>query len=1007
MRSALAIFLFILFPLIALSQQDLKGISPDVPIEALTMDQWTGNDGLISNNLTSVYQSSGKFIWVTSFNGFLRFDGLNFQLFDKTVLPFLNSNGFYKSFEDSKGNLWFTSQSSGIIRYDGRGFRKILAEGKNSLSVRCIDEGPDGRLWVGTNNEGVYVLNDTILQKVNHAEFDAVNIMDIEKDRHGRMWFATNGKGIVIYDNGKVTSIKREEGLNHNTVNKLLLGKDNTMYAGTMDGLYFIKGSTSGRIRRLDGLEINDLLTDDFDNLWLATEQGLYRYNLVSEKTDSITREQGLPASQVSGLCFDHENSLWLSTKKAGLVRFRHGFFVNVTTEQGLSSDNVNIIVEHDGNFYVGCDDGGISIISPEGIRPFHIKTANFNLGIRDINFGPDGEMLVASYRGLLKIKNGREQLIDMTKYGGTNDIRRILRAGDGTIWMATRSGGVIKYVDENNISILNSANGLKSNFILALEEDKDGRIYVGTHSGGLSVIEKDGKIRNCKIEQGKSGILIFNIDLHDDGTSWVATNIGVYRFNGIDEDFTKINFQKTLDIETIFDVVVVHGSAWMSSNVGLLKVEIKDLNDFIDGKIKEVPGRLLDKYDGMANHECTGATRMTVSSRGDIYIPTLGGVAILSPQNVTINTHIPPVYITEFKTDFVERDIVPGQGIVIEPGVLRYEFNYTALSFIAPPKVRFKYKLSGVDKDWVDAGTQRSAIYTNLPKGKHTFRVIACNNDGLWNESGASFSFKVKPYIYETVWFYIIIGAIVFLLVYLRIHHVESINTKLTKLNQELDRFVYSASHDLRAPLSSVLGLVELARLEKTPEKKDECLRMIDSSIKKLDGFINDIIDFSRNQRIELKPTKIDIKDEIEDVLNDLKYIVNDAGIQREIVSSDNDRLFITDARRLRVILKNLLSNAIRYHDPDKKERFIRIAISYESNKAVISVSDNGIGIEKNHLKNIFMMFYRADESSKGSGLGLYIVKETVDKLKGEIKVESKPGVGTTFTIILPELEY
>ncbi len=1005
MRILFKAFLIFLFPLVVFSQDEKTGISPDVRLDELIMDQWTGDDGLISNNLTSVNQSSSKFIWVTSFNGFLRFDGLNFQLYDKEVLPFLNSNGFYKSFEDSKGIIWFASQSSGIIRYDGHSFKKILAEGKNSLSARCIEEGPDGKIWVGTNNEGIYVLEDTVLKKVENDEFTASNIMDVKKDAEGRLWFATNGNGIVICDKGKILHITKENGLNHNSVNRLLLAGDNTMYAATMDGLYYSKNGQGGRISMLEGLGINDLKIDDYQNMWLATEQGLYRFNLISNDIDSLTKDQGLPASQVSGLCFDHENSLWLSTKKAGLLRLRHGFFVNITTKEGLSSNNVNIIVEHDnGEFYVGCDDGGIAVITDNKVRPFHIKTPNFNVGIRDINFGPDGEMLVASYRGLLRIKNGREQLIDMTKYGGTNDIRRILRASDGTLWLATRSGGIIKYTNKDHVSILNSSNGLKSNFILALEEDKDGRIYVGTHSGGLSIIEKNGMVHHCDIEEGKSGILIFNIDLHDDGSIWLATNIGIYKFRK--NEFIKIKFSSALNIETIFDIVFVNGSAWMSSNVGLLKVEENDLSDFLDGKIESVPGRLLDKYDGMANHECTGATRMTVSSQGNIYIPTLGGVAILRPGYIKLNTEIPPVYITEFKTDFVDRDVESEDKIIIEPGVLRYEFRFTALSFIAPPKVRFKYQLSGVDKDWVDAGNQRSAIYTNLPKGQHTFRVIASNNDGLWNEKGAELNLRIKPYFYETIWFYILLVALVILAVYLRLHHVESMNTKLMKLNQELDRFVYSASHDLRAPLSSVLGLVELARLEKTTEKKDECLRMIDSSIKKLDGFINDIIDFSRNQRIEIQPAKVDIKNEVEEVFSELRFLDSDGSEIIKSVTVEKNRLFITDARRLRVILKNLLSNSIRYHDTEKEKQIIEVVISYERDKTIITVRDNGIGIDKKHLKDIFKMFYRADESSKGSGLGLYIVKETVDKLKGEILVESKLGEGTSFTIILPELE-
>ncbi len=968
------------------------------------MDQWTGRDGLISNNLTSVNQSSSKFLWVTAFNGILRFDGVNFKLFDKNTLPFLNSNAFYQSFEDSKGNLWFASQSSGIMKYSDNKCQQMLTTNQSSLSVRCITEDNDGKLWVGTNNEGVYVLNDTILEKVDIDVFELTNIMDIQMDGDGVLWFATNGKGIFTYDGEKVNSITVEDGLNHNTVNKLILGPDNTMYAGTLDGLFYHNKNGSGRVDKLDGLEINDIIIDDYETFWIGTEQGLFKINFNYDIFENFTEVDGLPASQVSSLCFDHENSLWLSTKKAGLLRLRSGFFKNITTKDGLSSNNVNIIIQHEDKFYVGCDDGLINVVGGEKISRLKLKSSFHNIGIRDISFGENGQVLFASYKGLLVVQNGKEKLIDFTKYGSSNDIRRILRGKDGTIWLATRSGGVIKCTDFDNIKVFDSPNFLKVNYILAIEEGKRGEIYVGTHSGGMSIIDKDDQIKHYPIEEGKSGILIFNIHIMENGRIFIATNIGIYSFDN--EVFTKITLDKNLKAETVFDIVVEDGNAWLSSNIGLIKIEVDEIDNFLSGKIKQVSGRLFDRFDGMASQECTGATKMTLSTDGKLWIPTLGGVAVLDPENIEENKSIPQVYITDFTTDHIARNLTNEKNIVIEPGILRYEFDFTSLSYVAPPKVRFKYKLSGVDNDWIDSESKREAIYTNLPNGKYTFSVIATNNDGIWNEKGASLVFIVKPYFYQTIFFYILIvisiGLIVWAIIFWRLHNIERVNQELRKLNEELDRFVYSASHDLRAPLASVLGLVEIARLETTVSGKDECLGMINSSIKKLDGFITDIIDFSRNQRVEIQIDKIDIEQEVKEVLNDLKYLDKFEKINISVVSHEN-RHFMTDGLRLRVILKNLVANAIRYHDLQKEDPFIKIEIKYSPEAATINVSDNGIGIDSEHLKNIFKMFYRADETSNGSGLGLYIVKESIEKLQGKIEVHSKLKEGTTFTIIIP----
>jgi len=409
-----------------------------------------------------------------------------------------------------------------------------------------------------------------------------------------------------------------------------------------------------------------------------------------------------------------------------------------------------------------------------------------------------------------------------------------------------------------------------------------------------------------------------------------------------------------------------------------------------------------------MASQECTGATRMTLTKDGNLWVPTLDGVAIIDPKDIIENNKKPEVYITDFKTDFDSYDNNLEKKLVVEPGILRYKFNFTSLSYIAPPKVRFKYKLSRVDKDWIDAGNEREAIYTNLPKGEYTFTVIASNNDGVWNENGDSLIFKVDPYFYETTAFYFLVagclGFLIWGIIIWRVHNVERVNTELRKLNEELDRFVYSASHDLRAPLSSVLGLVEIARLEPEISGKDKCLHMINASIKKLDGFIGDIIDYSRNQRVDLQTNKVDIEHEVNEVFSELRYLDNNGEIDKKIINHEK-RHFMTDGRRLNVILKNLISNAFRYHDLKKTNPYIRIEIKYSQKNAIITVADNGIGIEKHHLEKIFDMFYRADESSKGSGLGLYIVKETIDKLSGIIEVNSQIIKGTTFTLTIPSL--
>lgn len=228
--------------------------------------------------------------------------------------------------------------------------------------------------------------------------------------------------------------------------------------------------------------------------------------------------------------------------------------------------------------------------------------------------------------------------------------------------------------------------------------------------------------------------------------------------------------------------------------------------------------------------------------------------------------------------------------------------------------------------------------------------------------------------------------------------------NESLRKVNAELDRFVYSVSHDLRAPIASVLGLIQIARSEQNREEQKRYFGLMEGSLQRLDSFIHDIIDYSRNNRLESKPEPIFFNELIEEVAASLRYMP-DAFTVELIKEFSIEATFYTDRQRLRVILTNLISNAVRYYNPRQLRPYIRINVKTTESQAILQIEDNGIGIEEEYLPRIFDMFFRAHQESKGSGLGLYIVKEMIKKLEGEIEISSIPRVGTCFEITLPNL--
>jgi signal transduction histidine kinase len=428
-------------------------------------------------------------------------------------------------------------------------------------------------------------------------------------------------------------------------------------------------------------------------------------------------------------------------------------------------------------------------------------------------------------------------------------------------------------------------------------------------------------------------------------------------------------------------------------------------VNSFLQGKTKSIKNKLIDDEDGMRHKECDGPNRSFLSKDGIVVVTTLDGLSFIDPAKERGNSLAPPVYITNFLTD--QGNLLDSNGeYLIEPGNLRYTFNFTAINFLGPKKLRFKYKLEGIDKDWVESANERSAHYTNLPAGKYTFKVIASNNDGTWNENGDSLQFEVKPYLYATMPFIVISSTLILFIMYaiyiIRIKRIKKSNDELTKLNKELDRFVYSASHDLKAPLTSILGLIQLARLDKSSEKAEEYFNLIEKSINKMEFFIKDIIDYSRNSRLEITCEAIPINNMVHDIFDELQYLDNTHIIRRELEIIGYEE-FYSDKKRINIILNNLINNSIKYQNFNQMDPFVKVKFEVDKQFCQIEVSDNGIGIHQEHLGKIFNMFYRANEQSKGSGLGLYIVMEVVEKLGGSILVKSEPGKGSLFSIKLP----
>ena len=984
-------------------KQSKAGFDPKFSIHDLVMDHWTYKSGLSSNNVNAIYQSEDGFIWITSYSGLQRFDGVNFKQFNTNNVPLLKSNTAYRVYEDSEDNHWFTTRNGGIIGYKEGKFHEY--EGNDSIpsDIFAFLQAENGDFWIGTGNSGVF------RKKINGPwerieELMNYRVLSIVEDEKKNIWIGTQGEGLFLHNDQGVTQYGVEDGLPTNVILQVNSGKDGKVYISTTSGLSYWQNEQFRRFDFLDGYEINEVIEDDYGTIWVATGKGLVRLNEELGISEIFSTMDGLPGMRLSGLCFDHEGSLWVGTYNTGLVRFRIGQVKNITTRNGLSSNRINIINKIDGKIFVGTEDGNINYVQNKSITQIFKEKLPINVAIRDILLDKKGDVWIGSYNGIMRV-NGNQYKSYTEENGLTsNEVRRLMETTKGDIWVGTRSGGLMKFESSGDHVVFDKDHGLGSNYILAIEEDKNGNVVVGTSGGGLVIIDDQLQLNTFHPTGEDSGILIFNVHIDDDNIFWLCTNLGLFYFDG--QSFVKIKLTPTLNIDRFFDMLDDGiGGVWLTSDIGIFRIEKADLNKYVSGQLEGVRYTEFNEQDGLLTRECTGATRSFIDEEtGQLWIPTWEGLAIIDPSAPVPNNEVPNIFITSAIVDGNSLDVYDTDNR-INPGAFRYRFNFTSLSYLTPSRVEFKYKLEGIDDDWKGPVHQRSVEYTNLPFGEYTFRVIGSNGQNLWNEEGAALSFEVLPYVYERAWFQLGVLGILLLIIYLvyrwRVREIKQRNVALVKINRELDSFVYRASHDLRTPVTSTMGLVNIGLQENSVQHKNEYFKLIDQCARKLDHIILDIIEYSKNKNEAVEYSVFSIKELIDDILNDLKFIGDLEKIEFK-TNIESEHIY-SDRNRIKVILSSLIMNAIQYRDSEKSTTTIQIDVCKDKNTTRLRVSDNGIGINGQESGKIFDMFYRGHHKSSGSGLGLYIVNEAAKKLQGMIKLESEPGIGSTFELVIP----
>jgi ligand-binding sensor domain-containing protein/signal transduction histidine kinase len=1046
---------FVLGALLALGigHAAAQGLDPGKALTQYGLDTWTTDDDLPQNSVTALLQTRDGYLWLGTYGGLARFDGVRFVVYDSGNTESLHNNGIQALCERRDGSLWIGTNGGGLTQYhDGEFSSYGTLDGLPSDIVRVLYEDRRGTLWIGTN-DGLSALRDGRFTTYGTKEGLSNGVVRaIAEDEDGALWIGTNGGGLDRLENGRFTHLTVKDGLPSDFVFALLKARDGALWIGTNGG--GLARHRAGRIETFttrDGLADNivwSLSEDALGTVWIGTYGGgVARFR--DGRFSTLSTRDGLSNDFVRSLLPDREGSLWIGTYSGGLSRLRDGKFTTFSSREGLSHDWARAVFEDSkGNLWVGTTGGGACRMKAGVFRCF--GTADGFVGdreghasdVRAFHEDESGALWIGTGgAGLFRYADGQFRRYS-TRDGLSNDnVNSLSPDGRGGLWVGTYGGG-LAHLSGGKWTVTRVAEGRAGNFVLTTLVDRRGAIWAGTDGGGLARLE-GGQLTSYRRTDGLASDIVFT--LHEDtlGTLWIGTSGGLSCYR--DGRFRSFTPREGLLDEVVFRILEdAEGHFWLSGNKGVSRVARQELEALARGEIRAVAPTGYGTADGMKSNECSGLANPAgwKARDGRLWFPTARGIVVIDPSRIAPSPVAPLVKI--------ERVVVDGEPLAsfdVPPGKRRWDFEYTAPSFLAPRRVRFKYRLDPYDADWVEAGTQRTAHYTRLPPGTYTFRVLATSPEGVLNETGDALTVTLRPFFWQTGWFLGtaalglgVLGALAYnvRVSSLRAHRreleaqVEERTRDLVaetarseaaraeaeraraeaerqkEIAQEADRFKSEilgiAAHDLKTPLQSIIGYGDLMAQE--PSTASEYAGYTGQAARRMLDIINRLLesDAVEKGRLPVVPDTVDVG-RLAFAMAATLQPQADAKFQRIRSTVEEGCLVEGDEAWLRQVLENLLGNAIKY-SPQK--RAVYLTVRREGDKVLIEVRDEGPGLTETDKSKLFGKFQRLSARPTGgessTGLGLSIVKQLVELHFGRAWAESDgPGTGSRFVVELP----
>ena len=744
---------------------------------------WTAQEGYfqgvgISNH--AIAQTSDGYIWILSPTGVIRFDGARFMEWKPPNDELLRGNPPSQLLASRDGSLWIAGHGVAQIRADGTSRRYHELD---KLNLVRLAEDKDGVIWAGAeinltpHGLSLFRIDHGKFRPYNLPEFAGLGFTPLFVDKEGRLW-ADSEKGIwrILPGPPKLVQKKalRSSVMSEDSVGALLYAEAGKIWKISEDG------ASADYLGKIAGHQINTMLRDNEGGLWIGT-YGEGIVHLHDGRVDHFSSVDGLSSDIVESIFQDKEGNVWATTPES-IEKFTKPAVPRLTYKQGLSAGSVfSVLVDRRERTWIGTSDGFNEIVADHVMRPGTQLRNDPGLAIAETRTGRIFMTTVGRDKAMVS-NDGHmipNHLDDGAWLAGYKNVFSVAEDSDGTLWAVSRELGLL-HLSQNG-DLIETFNDPKwGDYVLSVAFDpkRDG-VWFTTHNGKIFFL-KDGKIleRYGKPDGlGTSPIRVLEID--DDGGVWMTASTGLAHLAG--HTISVLGLKNGLPCDRVHWMQRDQNhQVWLYTGCGLVSFSEQDLSSWVDQPSYSVKiTNHLDNTDGVENIAIGGwyAPQSSMTKDGRILFAMRTGLGVLDPLHLNQNALPPPVHIEGIITDGLKIENNGRASLPVNAGVIH--ITYTALSFAAPRKVRFRYRLEGYDKDWSPPVSLREVTYTNLPPRDYSFRVIACNDDGVWNSEGATMHFQIPPAWFQTMWFHALCLALAMILTWglyrLRVRQIAS----------------------------------------------------------------------------------------------------------------------------------------------------------------------------------------------------------------------------------------